>query len=99
MGQVSVTINGRDYDIACADGEEDHVSDLAAQVSARVDQLADNVGQLGEARMLLMACLVLADELKEGNSGSSAAAGGNAAELLDAASERIELIAQRLEKA
>lgn len=98
MGQVSIKINGRDYDVACADGEEDHVSSLAAQVSSRVEQLAESVGQLGEARMLLMACLVLADELSEGADNGARAAGGDA-ELLDAMSERIERIAQSLENA
>ena len=99
MGQVSININGRDYDIACADGEEEHVNQLAGLVAARVDQLATSVGQLGEARMLLMACLVLADELKEKSGDIDATAENRAGELLDAVSERIELIAQRLENA
>lgn len=100
MGQVSIKINGRDYDVACADGEEDHVSALAAQVSVRVEQLAASVGQLGEARMLLMACLVLADELSESTkNGGGADTGGGDAKLLDAMSERIERIAQSLENA
>ena len=99
MGQVSIKINGRDYDIACADGEEDHVNELASEVSARVDYLASSVGQLGEARMLLMACLVLADELKEKNDEIDSAADTQAGSLLDSVSERIERIAARLENA
>jgi cell division protein ZapA len=99
MGQVSVNINGRDYDIACADGEEEHVNQLAGLVAARVDKLAASVGQLGEARMLLMACLVLADELKESAGDIDTTAENRVGELLDGVSERIELIAQRLENA
>ena len=100
MGQVSIKINDRDYDVACADGEEDHVTQLAAQVSTRVEQLVNSVGQLGEARMLLMACLVLADEVSEiaGTGGGADTDPGNAA-LLDAMAERIERIAQSLENA
>lgn len=65
MGQVEVTINGRPYQVACDDGEEDHLVDLAKQVDKRVDELAESLGQVGEARLILMAGLLLADELSE----------------------------------
>lgn len=65
MGQVEVTINGRPYQVACDDGEEDHLVDLAKQVDKRVDELAGSLGQVGEARLILMAGLLLADELSE----------------------------------
>lgn len=99
MGQVSININGRDYNIACADGEEEHVSKLAGQVAVRVEQLAGTVGQLGEARMLLMACLVFADELSEIADQGQNAADGATGEQLDAISERIERIAASLKNA
>ncbi|MGB6085495.1 cell division protein ZapA [Parvibaculum sp.] len=63
MGQVKVSINDRSYTIACGDGEEDHVRELAAYVSKHVTDLAEQVGQVGDARLLLMAGLMIADEL------------------------------------
>lgn len=63
MGQVKVSINDRSYTIACGDGEEDHVRELAGYVSKHVTDLAEQVGQVGDARLLLMAGLMIADEL------------------------------------
>ena len=55
MGQVRITLNGRGYDIACDDGQEEHVMRLANALSERVNQLVTANGQVGEARLLLMA--------------------------------------------
>lgn len=63
MAQVTVSINGRSYNVACGDGEEDQLIQLAATVDTRVKQLAGAVGQVGEARLLLMTALLLADDL------------------------------------
>ncbi|GAK46571.1 conserved protein [Tepidicaulis marinus] len=63
MGQVSVSINGRAYSIACDDGQEKHLTELAAYVDEQVTGLAAQVGQVGDARLMLMASLLLADEL------------------------------------
>ena len=63
MGQVRITLNGRGYDIACDDGQEEHVMRLANAMSERVNQLVAANGQVGEARLLLMAGLLLADDL------------------------------------
>ncbi len=63
MGQVSITVNGRDYQIACDDGEEEHLAYLASYISHHADDLVGSAGQVGEARLLLMTALVLADEL------------------------------------
>ena len=63
MGQVSITVNGRDYKIACDDGEEEHLAYLASYISHHADDLVGSAGQVGEARLLLMTALVLADEL------------------------------------
>lgn len=65
MGQVKVSINDRSYAVSCGDGEEDHVRELAAYVNRHVASLADEVGQVGEARLLLMASLLIADELSD----------------------------------
>ena len=67
MSNVVVTINGRSYDLTCNDGQEQHLRDLAAEIGRRVDDLAKTVGQPGEARLLLMVGLLLADELADAN--------------------------------
>ena len=63
MGQVRITLNGRGYDIACEDGQEEHVMRLANAMSERVNQLVAANGQVGEARLLLMGGLLMADDL------------------------------------
>ena len=65
MAQVSVTINGRNYPILCDDGQEEHVSRLAAYIDKRASEIAETVGQVGESRLLVMASLLVADELSE----------------------------------
>ena len=65
MAQVNVTVNGRMYTVACGDGEEQHLIDLAKYVDKRVTELGRSVGQVGDARLLLMAALLVADELSE----------------------------------
>lgn len=65
MAQVAVTVNGRRYEISCDDGQEAHVFRLAEQIDRRVAQLVASVGQVGDARLLLLASLLLADETAE----------------------------------
>lgn len=63
MGQVTVTVNGRTYRLQCGDGEERRLIELATHVGSRIDGLADEFGQVGDERLLLMAALLVADEL------------------------------------
>jgi cell division protein ZapA len=63
MGQVSVTLNGRTYTMRCAEGEEPHLIELANYVKQRVDVLAQEFGEVGDDRVLLMAAMLIADEL------------------------------------
>ncbi|MEI9991126.1 MAG: cell division protein ZapA [Rhizomicrobium sp.] len=65
MPLVNVMVNARAYTIACDDGEEDHLRDLAGHVDAKVKELLASVGQVGETRLLLMAALLIADEHHE----------------------------------
>ena len=67
MGQVSVTVNGRSYEITCDDGQEIRTRRLAQYVDAKVAEFVGRVGQVGEARLLLLAALVIADELSDVN--------------------------------
>ena len=65
MAQVTLTINGRKYDISCDNGEEPHLTQLAEYVDRRVGELVAKVGQVGDARLLVMTSLLVADELSE----------------------------------
>lgn len=63
MGQVTVTLNGRTYRLRCEDGEEQRLLALAEHVRGKIDSLVAQFGQIGEDRLLLMASLLVADEL------------------------------------
>src|SRR5260221_10011120 len=112
MPLANVMVNSRAYTIACDDGEEEHLKGLAAHVDAKAREVLGSVGQVGDARMLLMAALLIADERHE-LSGKTAAADtgdgekkalhlraeeaeGIAADALESAAKRLEEIAVRL---
>lgn len=110
MAQLTVSINGRDYQVACDDGQEAHLSRLGTYVDNRVKELVAAVGQVGDTRLLVMVSLLLADELSDAyssldtaQSDEGVAAVLNAEEALSAEIEnlaaRIENIAERLEQA
>ena len=65
MSQVSVTINGRQFRMACEDGQEDHLTNLARELDARIDRLRAKFGEIGDTRLTVMAALMVADELAE----------------------------------
>jgi cell division protein ZapA len=65
MPLVNVMVNGRAYTIACDDGEEDHLRDLAKHVDGKVRELLESVGQVGDQRLLLMAAVLITDEYFE----------------------------------
>jgi cell division protein ZapA len=62
MPLVNIMVNGRAYTIACDDGEEEHLRELAATVDAKAREVLASVGQVGDSRLLLMAALLMADE-------------------------------------
>lgn len=65
MSEVTVTINGRSYKMACDDGQEKHLLSLADHVNQHVEHLTVRFGQVGDARLLLMASIMVTDELVE----------------------------------
>jgi cell division protein ZapA len=67
MPLVNVMVNSRAYTIACDEGEEDHLKQLSGYVDGKVRELMESVGQVGDARLLLMAALLLADEVFDAN--------------------------------
>ena len=76
MGQVAVTINGRSYEVACDDGQEDHLVRLASYIDKKMAELVTSVGQIGDTRLLVMSALLLADELSEAYSELTTLRGG-----------------------
>ena len=65
MADVDININDRTYRISCKDGEEHRITILANKINREVKLLVDKIGQLGEARMILLASLVLLDRADE----------------------------------
>ena len=65
MPQVSVTINGRQFRMACEDGEEGHLVELARELDARISGLRAKFGEIGDTRLTVMAAITVADELVE----------------------------------
>ena len=65
MAHVTVTINSRQYRMACEDGQEDHLTKLAHDLNRRVEQLRERFGEIGDNRLLVMAALTISDQLGE----------------------------------
>jgi cell division protein ZapA len=65
MAQVMVTINGRQFRMACEDGQESHLQRLATEFDRRIEQLRKSFGEIGDTRLTVMAALTVADELGE----------------------------------
>jgi cell division protein ZapA len=65
MSQVTVTINGRQFRMACEDGQEGHLMNLARDLDGRIEGLRKNFGEIGDTRLTVMAALTIADSLAE----------------------------------
>ena len=65
MGEFSVTLNDRAYRLECGDGEETHLIALAEYLGTHVETMKRKFGQVGDDRLILMAALVVTDELWE----------------------------------
>ena len=63
--KFEVTINGRKFRVACEEGQENHLTKLAADLDGRIEKLRAEHGEIGDARLTIMAALTLADELAE----------------------------------
>jgi len=62
MAQVSVNINGKTYRMACEDGQEQHLTGLAAGLNAAIDRLKTEFGEIGDQRLTVMAAITMADQ-------------------------------------
>src|SRR5438105_5872780 len=65
MAHVTVTINGRQFRMACEDGQESHLMRLAEDLDHRIENLRGKFGEIGDTRLTVMAALTVADELSE----------------------------------
>lgn len=65
MGDVTITLNGRTYRLECGEGEEAHLIALAEYFSGHVATMKKKFGQVGDDRLILMAALMVTDELSE----------------------------------
>ena len=102
MGAITVNIGGRDYSLACRDGEEPRLGQLASHLSHKADELRDSLGQMSEPRLLLMAGILVADELfdlRATPANAAATANAQLGEALSQLAQRVESLAESLEAA
>jgi cell division protein ZapA len=97
MGQVVVTVNGRAFPLGCDDGQEARTRRLAQYVDGKVGEFVRTHGQIGEARLILLAALVIADELDDTSNAFQRERGRPAGEGADAAAPGIRSIAERID--
>jgi cell division protein ZapA len=102
MAQVAVAINGRSYSVACGDGEEQRIEQLASYVDNKIASLKGALGNLGDQRLLVLASLVIADELWEAREGGKPRhdqGDSKRAMTIENLAGRIEALAANLESA
>ena len=107
MGQVTVTINERSYTVACDDGQEEHIQQLGDYLDARARELVRRVGMVSDNLLLVMTALTVADELTDahgelevlrGHGEAREQAEADVVESLEAVSQRISTVAERLDR-
>lgn len=98
MAEVDIHIASRSYPVACRDGEEARLRDVAMLVDAKARAATQALGTMSESRTLLFASLMLADGLVDGPSGVTPQSGNDAsAEIDPMVAEALERLAGRLE--
>lgn len=65
MSSVNVTINGKQYRMACEPGQEEQLTSLADDFEARINTVRERFGEVGDARITVMAALMVGDELRD----------------------------------
>ena len=98
MALIHLSIGGRNYDLTCREGEQEHLLALGDLVDARVKDAGRAVGSGNEARQLMMGALLLADELNDLRAGNPAPHDARIAQAIEGLAARIESLADRLEK-
>lgn len=106
MAQVEITVNNRIYKVTCDDGQEKRLQALAAHFDNHVSKLSEELGQIGDARLMLLSALTVCDELFECKARATSLENatdqldsetlGGAARVIEAAAKRVETIAARV---
>ena len=105
MPEVHLTVNGRSYPVSCEEGEQSRLKELAHYLDRKTADFVSKLGQIGEARLLVLAALVITDELADAQAALRrlSAGGGNGvdttalAQGIEELAKRLETIAVRLE--
>lgn len=115
MPMIDITVNGRRHAVQCGDGEEARVKGLAAYIDRKIAELAVGNSQVGDARLMLLASLMIADELSDAydkikeletgaNGHDPARSGGGdserrAAAMIEQVAQQLNAVAVELERA
>lgn len=95
MAKVSITVNGRKFALGCDEGEQDHLHMLGEKLDKRVQMLANQFGQIGDLRLLLMAGITLMDELEDAGSAVDTQAEALASDIRRASEEALSTARQK----
>ena len=104
MATIEIEIAGRRYDVACREGEQEHLRSVAAEVDRRAQDAATALGSLTETRQLLFAALLIADDIKEIRAGAgipepvAPPPDPAVADALERLASRMEALAESLER-
>ena len=96
---VTIRLNGQPYQMGCDVGQEDHIESLGREVDGVISQLTQSVGQIGEARLLAMAALIIADKKTENGvavQNATPADNNVSADQLDQIAEQLEAMTSRV---
>lgn len=109
MAEVDIAVNGRAYKVTCENGQEARLGQLGEYFDRHVTQLAGDLGQIGDARLMLLAALTVCDELFEGRrrlaeferdgARLDAQTAGGAHRLIDETTARVAALAERAGRA
>ena len=93
---VTIRLNGTPYQIGCGPGEESRIEALGEDIEEVLQSLVESVGQIGEARLLAMAALILADRAQDSSKSAANGSGDGDAASEDAAADVLERAADRI---
>ena len=93
---VEISVNNQIYKISCEEGQEEHIQNLAQFINNELEKLVSSVGQIGEARLLLMTCLIIADKLKDESSLSKSLDHDFLLEALQKITHRVGTVADKI---
>ena len=93
---VEIKINNQLYKIACDKGKEDYIQNLSFMINNEVENLVSTLGQIGDARLLLMTCLIIADKLEGDNKDKEQEDYNSFKDVIKKITQRIELVADKI---